>query len=256
MGRILFITDLDSTMIYSHRHDIGTEKVLAEMLDGRQQSFMTQKTFDFFSSQHWFDTVPLTTRNHLQYSRLSDLADKLGWKRAMICNGAVLLENGMENAEWRKDSERIAEQSISALTEMMKLSERIAGSSRIVYSEPFMFYVKADEPEKLFSELSLAADSEKIMVYRDLRKIYCIPSGFGKDKSAVRYMKQFGYEKYIAAGDSLFDAAMLSEADICFCPESISENIRANGRKYVCSGIFSDSICDELYKLKERGEIV
>ena len=35
---ILFCSDLDNTLIYSHRREMHADKVLAEYLDGREQS--------------------------------------------------------------------------------------------------------------------------------------------------------------------------------------------------------------------------
>ena len=37
----IFASDLDNTLIYSYKHDIGADKVLAERYEGRDVSYMT-----------------------------------------------------------------------------------------------------------------------------------------------------------------------------------------------------------------------
>ena len=49
---VLF-SDLDNTMIFSHHREIGNKKIVVEHLDGREQSFMTEFTYDFFTKTDW-----------------------------------------------------------------------------------------------------------------------------------------------------------------------------------------------------------
>ena len=39
---IHFFTDLDNTIIYSYRREIGQDKVLVEEMEGRELSYMTR----------------------------------------------------------------------------------------------------------------------------------------------------------------------------------------------------------------------
>ena len=52
---ILF-SDLDNTLIYSHNRELSKPKVVIEHLDGREQSFMTQYTYDFLASADWLSS--------------------------------------------------------------------------------------------------------------------------------------------------------------------------------------------------------
>ena len=41
---IVFCTDLDNTLIYSHRHEIGANKYAVERYQGRPVSYLTEET--------------------------------------------------------------------------------------------------------------------------------------------------------------------------------------------------------------------
>ena len=71
----VFFTDLDNTMIYSHHREIGKPKIVIEHLDGKEQSFMTEFTYDFLSSAEWLDIVPVTTRTKQQYEKQMSIKD-------------------------------------------------------------------------------------------------------------------------------------------------------------------------------------
>ena len=61
-----FFCDLDHTLIYSHRVPIHNDKRVVEELHGESQSFMTEKTYEFFLSQEIVQLVPVTTRSREQ----------------------------------------------------------------------------------------------------------------------------------------------------------------------------------------------
>jgi len=42
---VVFNTDLDNTMIFSYKHDIGPEKRNVEIYEGREISFITQRQY-------------------------------------------------------------------------------------------------------------------------------------------------------------------------------------------------------------------
>jgi len=67
----VFFTDLDNTLIYSHKREIGEEKTVVEYLDGRQQSFMTNYTYKYLKNAKWLDIVPVTTRIDTQFKRIT-----------------------------------------------------------------------------------------------------------------------------------------------------------------------------------------
>ena len=248
--RVLLFADLDSTLIYSHRHPYDGECVWVEELHSHPQSFMTQRTYQFFLTQNWLYSVPLTTRNHAQYQRLQAAAGQLHLHEALICNGAVLLRENEEDSQWRMESEQLAEPVIPELHRLQRLAETLAGREQVIVSEPFLFYVRSDNPETVFRALRDAADPEQFAVRRDARKVYCIPRAFGKEKAALRYCRRIGAKRFLAAGDSAFDTELLLAADVGFCPDELREQIGAAEHLCGCSGWFSDTLCEKLDKLK------
>ena len=45
----ILCTDLDQTLIYSYKHEIGKEKRCVELYQGREVSFLTEKTYQLLS---------------------------------------------------------------------------------------------------------------------------------------------------------------------------------------------------------------
>ena len=68
---IYFCSDLDNTLIYSYRHDIGNEKVLVETKEGKELSYMTKVSYELLKQvSQKKELIPLTTRSLEQYSRI------------------------------------------------------------------------------------------------------------------------------------------------------------------------------------------
>jgi len=238
-------TDLDNTLVFSHRHETKGKKVWVESLNGKDQSFMTYKTYRFFAEQKITEVIPVTTRSFAQYDRLAELAEQMKWEKALICNGAVLLINNREDEEWSAESRKISKQDIPMLKKLYSVALESAGEEAVVNICDLMFYVKSNNSDKIFSALSEAADTH-INVLRDSRKIYCIPASLNKGTAAERYISRFGKQFSVSAGDSLFDVPMFEKTDICIYPKQLAvKNISGIS----CSGIFSDAICRRLETL-------
>ncbi len=260
--RMLFFTDLDHTLIYSHRHKPPGPLICAEELNGHPQSFITQKVYDYYKKQDWLEIIPLTSRTLTQYSRLEKIFLEFGWKDALICNGAILLEEGKEDPDWTRESLALSEQDHPAYEKAKRLAEDLAGKEAIVSVDPFFFYIKrsgmkaegskTEEKEKLIAAFMEEAAGEHLSILSDSRKIYCFPRSLNKGSAAERYRTRRGYGTYLAAGDSEFDIPMLEKAQIGLCPEHLGP-FEARGQKRICRGVFSDSICEELEKI--RGEL-
>ena len=132
----------------------------------------------------------------------------------------------------------------------MELVRGMVSPDSLVSRDPFMFYVKTGSAAELYSFLIRETDAAHLAVFRDSRKVYCLPRSLNKGAAARRYQIRSGHEGYIAAGDSEFDIPMLRAADICLCPEGLPDFVPA-GKRIVCSGVFSDTICDRLTELRE-----
>ncbi len=99
---IAFFSDLDNTLIFSYKHDIGEKKRCVEIYQGREVSYITERTYGllkYAASRLLF--VPVTTRTEEQYRRI-DLGVGVP-SYALVCNGGVLLINGQEDAGWYRE---------------------------------------------------------------------------------------------------------------------------------------------------------
>ncbi|MDE6056296.1 MAG: HAD family hydrolase, partial [Lachnospiraceae bacterium] len=71
---IIFHTDLDNTLIYSYKHNIGEKKRCVEIYQGREISFVTQETYRLLQMlserKGQVLIVPTTTRTIEQYQRI------------------------------------------------------------------------------------------------------------------------------------------------------------------------------------------
>lgn len=53
-----FFSDLDNTLVYSHRVSLPGERIAVEYLNDHIQSYMTKKTYDFFSKSNGVFLIP------------------------------------------------------------------------------------------------------------------------------------------------------------------------------------------------------
>lgn len=248
----LLLTDLDSTVIFSHRHAHDESCVWVEELNERHQSFMTPESYQFYQTQTAYDVVPLTTRNLEPYARLRGMTGALGWHDALICNGSILLHDLEEDPDWRAESERLVAPFLSELLALKAIAEEVAGAESVRYTEPFMFYIRGEKANAACPLLQAAADPERFIIHEYTRKVYCIPQIFNKGASAERYRNTFGYPAFFAAGDSMFDLPMLERAAVGFCPEALYETAPEKGTLCPCAEPFSDTVTRHLAQLAEE----
>ena len=120
---VVFNVDMDNTLIYSYKHDIGEEKRCAEIYQEREISFMTNKTSKLLKElARKVLVVPTTTRTRQQYERI-DLG--LGaMPYALVCNGGVLIKDGVEVEDWYTDSKALIADCEAELKQGMELLEK------------------------------------------------------------------------------------------------------------------------------------
>lgn len=253
MIMLVLFSDIDNTLIQSHRHTYHGPKVWVEYLNGHKQSFMPQNTYDYLKSQNWLKVIPVTTRTSEQYKRLLDLSNELGWGTALICNGAILLINGKEDSSWTEESLRMSIEDRNSYVLMREMAYGMVDSSRIIEIPDIMFYIKTEKVDEVYDCLLREMDSEHVEIHKDTRKVYCFPKSLNKGLAIERLMKRLTLTNCIAAGDSEFDIPMLEKASIALCPEELSKSISVQGRLIPCQSVFSDAICNELEKIRREG---
>lgn len=246
----LFI-DIDNTLIYSYRKEVKGEKICVEYINGRIQSYMTTRTYDYFTNQNKYDIIPVSTRTVPQYSRLSELTDKLGVRYAVVCNGGILLDRGEPDKTWLDETYRLIGRTSHELEKAAEFMEKL--SSREVHrTEGIMIYTVTDDPDYVKQQMKEKTKDSGLTVFSDNKKVYCVPSVINKGNAVKRCIERFGKSRSVSAGDGIQDIPMLEAADIAIAEPHIFGILQNSGK--ICgdtSEMFSDSVCDILeQKLK------
>lgn len=210
---IIFHTDLDNTLIYSYKHDIGADKLCVEMYHEREISFITQRTYQLLQQIcRQVIVVPTTTRTIEQYRRIH-----LGvgaFRYALVCNGGVLLVNGEEDTDWYQQSLKLTADSNEQLhkaLELLKSDARRIFELRFI-KELFVF-TKCEDSKAVADNLRDVLDTKAVDVFCNNTKVYVIPKALNKGKAVERFRNYISADYVIAAGDSAFDISMLEAAD-------------------------------------------
>lgn len=226
---IVFNVDLDNTLIYSYKHDIGPEKRNVERYHGREISFLTDRTYELLADvKEKLLLVPTSTRSIEQYQRI-DLG--IGYvKYALVCNGGLLLKDGCSDEEWYQESKRLIQDSEAQLEKAYRLLEvdsRREFELRLI--EDLFLFTKCSCPEQVVEDIKKMLDLSKVDVFNNGTKVYVVPSSLSKGKAVQRFKKYIGAEQILAAGDSEFDISMLQEADCGFAPAGFMKTYGIEG---------------------------
>lgn len=243
---IAFHTDMDNTLIFSYKHDIGAAKRCVEIYQEREISFITEETYRLLEKlPQQILLIPTTTRTVEQYQRI-----RLGIgepQYALVCNGGVLLVNGKEEESWYRESMEL----LAECREELQKAERILTGDAYRCLEVrnirgLFLFTKSERPETSGERLREGLDMEKMDVFTNGAKVYAVPKRLNKGEAVRRFRERFHPERVIAAGDSEFDLPMLAEADVGLAPEALGRKYKL-GEHVRCmeaSGIFSEQILE------------
>ena len=234
-------------MIYSYKHDIGDDKICAEIYQGREISFVTSKTAQLIKEvNETVLLVPTTTRTLEQYNRI-DLGIGIP-KLALVCNGGVLLENGVENAEWYNESLRLTESAHDQLLLTEKILENDENRSFEIRNIRELFvFTKSEKPEESVENLKEQLDTDKVDVFNNGVKVYVVPKMLSKGKAIDRLREKLNPELIISAGDSEFDITMLNSSDVPIAPKDLADTANLPEKTIVVDeGIFSEKVLERV----------
>ena len=240
----ILCTDLDNTIIYSYKHDIGNEKMNVEIYKEREISFISNHTYELLKKvNEEFLIIPTSTRTIEQYERI-DL--KIGtFKYALVCNGSVLLVDGKKDKDWYEESLRLAKPSN---LEVKKALEYLENDKRRTFElrhiEDLFVFTKCDEAETVVNELREYLDKNLVNVFNNKEKVYVLPTLLSKGKAIERLRKYLKVEFIIAAGDSEFDISMVEAADVGLVPYGFKSdfNIKSDICEMGKEGLFSEQL--------------
>lgn len=251
----ILCTDLDNTIIYSYKHDIGNEKMNVELYKEREISFISNHTFELLKKvKEEFLVIPTSTRTIEQYERINL---KIGtFKYALVCNGSVLLVDGKKDKDWYEESLRLAKPSN---LEVKKALEYLENDKRrtfeLRYIEDLFVFTKCDKSETVVNELRKHLDKSLVNVFNNKEKVYVLPTLLSKGKAIERLKKYLKVEFIIAAGDSEFDISMVEAADVGIVPYGFKSefNIKSDICEMGKEGLFSEQL---LRKCLQYGGVV
>lgn len=215
---MVFYTDLDNTIIYSYRHDIGEKKICVETYQGRESSFITEITYALLQElKAQALIVPISTRTIEQYERIDLRVGSFPY--ALVCNGGVLLVNGERDESWYRQSLRDIEMSYDELR-MAKtfLENEPRRKLDVRFIEKMFVFTKCMEPENVIHSLRAKLNAENVDIFNNGEKIYIVPKNLNKGKALQRFKDYIGDSFAVAAGDSEFDVSMLRMADERLAP--------------------------------------
>ncbi len=217
----IFYMDLDNTIIYSYKHDIGESKTAVETYQGREISFVSDITYKLLEEvREKILIIPTTTRTQEQYERIN-----LGkFSYAMVCNGGVLLIDGKRDENWHKTSLELIKPSKEALERSIKfLEEDRRRCFEVRFIEELFVFTKCSDIEVIVNELRDYLDMSLVQVFHIGTKLYVIPNALGKGKALERFKDYVDANYIISAGDSEFDVSMFKYSDLAFAPESLAK---------------------------------
>lgn len=248
---ILFHVDLDNTLIYSYKHDIGEQKRCAEIYQGREISFITDRTQELLNEiSRKILIVPTTTRTLEQYRRIDLGVGEIPY--ALVCNGGVLLRNGAEDEEWYRESLEMTAISTGELKRAELMLEKDENRCFEVRNIKGLFlFTKSNQPEKSVETLSQKLDTSLVDVFHNGIKVYVVPKDLSKGKAVIRLKEKLKADKVIAAGDSEFDIPMLKCADIAIAPASLKITAADSERivRIDSDVLFSEGLLEYIRKL-------
>lgn len=254
----IFNVDLDNTLIYSYKHDIGRDKINVELYNGREISYITKKTFELLNGiSRKYLIVPTTTRTKEQYERIFLGIGKI--KFALVCNGGVLLIDGKKDESWYKLSKQLISESVCELLKGISYLEKERSRKfEVRFIEELFVFTKCDEPETVVCKLKDKLDLSLVNVFNNGVKVYIVPKKLDKGTAVMRFRKYIekkeSVEEVVAAGDSEFDISMIECADKGMVPEGFIsrydiDNINTEKRIYEMPGkkVFAEEFLEMLY---------
>ncbi len=222
---MIFFSDLDGTIIYSKRHDIGTNKICVEYIDGEEFAYVTPNTIPALkriNEQIMF--VPITTRTSEHFSQVN--LNEIGFRYSLTCNGGVLYKDGVKDEAWYNESMKIMQECRSELEKAQNYMENMKESIFPVYWVDDLFiYSKSSNPTYTQTELEKIINLDKVMVNVINAKIYVLPVQMSKRHAIARFIKYFRLEdkKIITAGDTGMDCPMASIAHVSIYPHQLNK---------------------------------
>lgn len=273
---MVFHSDLDNTLIYSYKRGIGGDKRCVEIYQGREISYMTERSVELLRKvREQVVFVPTTTRTAEQYRRVW-LGEEPP-EYALVCNGGILLAHGERVEEWYGESRELVADCRKALEDAQKL---LGEDGNVTFEirdiEGLFVFTKSAEPGRTVGMLKNRLRGSGLDVFSNGMKVYAVPKALSKGE-AVRRFRHWALDgqaaagggsqgapmvaaagdsrlrapMVIAAGDSRFDISMLEEANVALAERGLEqEGVQGEHVVYLGEeGVFSDEVLGYILQL-------
>lgn len=228
----LFLSDLDNTLIYSQRRELGDAKNNVEWYEGRQISFMTVRTQTLLQKlRKKLLVLPCTTRSIAQYQRISLLPH---WQpeQALVANGGILIEHGTVEPTWYAESRNYYD----AVSDEMERARFLLEWHKdrllpVTLIDGLFLFTKSAVPQQLQRKLQQQLDLQQVQIGLQGQKVYVLPRHINKGAALQRLRQRYPQAVIYAAGDSDFDVPMLLAADYAFAPEALADQLTMQKHK-------------------------
>lgn len=223
---IILNSDLDNTLIYSYKKDIGENKKCVEIYQGREISFMTNYAYDaLFKVREKMKFIPTTTRTKEQYDRINFGGRPPEY--ALVCNGGILLNNGKIVKNWYNESLELIKGANDELLKSIKLLENDENINfEIRFLNNLFVFTKSEKPLETIQKIKGKLNEKQVDVFNNGIKIYVVPKNLNKGKAIERIRKLLNPKMIISAGDSEFDYPMLLKSDVAFMPKQLHQKYK------------------------------
>lgn len=246
---MMFVSDLDHTLIYSKRDLNGEKAVPVEYIGENPITYMTPQALELYWSLRTnsnFMFTPCTLRDYDQTMRISIIHDFL--PKFMICeNGGRLYVNGKEDTDYRQYILNTFDLYLETARKMME-----DAPCTIKDNQTFLTCVFKNSDE------AAAWAIRKIPILSDFdfdlqhRKFYIIPKGLDKSVGLSYLIKNYGVKNLVTSGDGMVDRKFTKMGAHIFLPNhavfshsfayvSKSEGVKAG-----------EEILEQVVKLLER----
>lgn len=225
----MFFTDLDRTIIFSHRFVTNKEDpflVPVEVKDGREISYMRLSSYMLLKILRCDSLfVPVTARKYDEIMRISFVKEKFPtW---MICeSGRVIYHEGKRYAEWDKKMEKAKKGTLSNLQKAQQKFREILETKNgcMVWhvNEEIIMARTVEVPKNVYEELKVWEKwflEHDCQLHLQQRKAYLLPTFISKEKAVTFLIDKLKPTVTVSAGDAEMDSGMFGVTDFAVAPK-------------------------------------
>ena len=216
MNKIYAFLDIDDTLIYSDRYDIGDDKICVEKYKNFR-SYMTKYSYEKInelSDNPNIEIIPITTRTKEQYDRI----DFPKFNNVIMENGAIIDSTIIDNREWYEKSRRLSEKYKDNFLDIITFVESYYKLKfPINFVDDFFIVMRGTYAEFIMKYIPTNIGLKCI---QNNSKVYIIPEYLTKVNAIKRfkkYIENINNKEFnnvvVSAGDNVF-------FDYCMADES------------------------------------